>query len=81
MQESTDVISVRVPSKTHKKLADIAEDIDRSQNWVINQAIESYLEVYEWQKEEVKKAIAEANAGGKFYSSDEIDKVVESFRR
>jgi predicted transcriptional regulator len=81
MQEDSDVISVRVPTKTHKKLAAIAKGIDRSQNWLINQAIESYLEAYEWQKEEIKKALAEADEGGKFYSSDEMEKMLESFKQ
>jgi predicted transcriptional regulator len=81
MQENSDVISVRVPAKLHKKIAAIAKGIDRSQNWLINQAIENYLEVYEWQKEEIKKAIAEADAGGKFYSSDEMDKMLERFKQ
>jgi predicted transcriptional regulator len=82
MQDESDVISVRLPVKTHKKLTDIAKGMDRSQNWLINQAIENYLEVYEWQKNEIKKAVAEADAGGKFYTSEEVDEIIEKkFRK
>jgi predicted transcriptional regulator len=81
MQENSNIISVRVPTQTHQKIASIAKDIDRSQNWLINQAIENYLETYDWQKEEIIKAIAEADAGGQFYSSAEMDKVIEGFKQ
>lgn len=80
MKESSDVISVRVSTKTHKKLAAIAKRVARNQNWLINQAIENYLEVYGWQKEEIKKAVAEADNGGEFYSSTKMDKIVESLK-
>ncbi len=81
MQKNSDIISLRVPTQTHQKIASIVKDIDRSQNWLINQAIENYLETYDWQKEEIKKAIAEADAGGQFYSSAEMDKVTERFKQ
>lgn len=81
MQKNSDTISIRVPTQTHQKITAVAKDIDRSQNWLINQAIENYLETYDWQKEEIKKAITEADAGGKFYSSAEMDKMVEGFKQ
>jgi predicted transcriptional regulator len=48
MGQDTGNVTVRMPVKTQKKLEQIAAGVDRSRNWLINQAIENYLEVYDW---------------------------------
>lgn len=80
MQENSEVVSVRMPAQTRKKLASIAKGMDRSQNWLVNEAIENYLSVYDWQKEEIRKAVAEADRGGKFYSASEVARMIETFK-
>lgn len=77
----SEVLSVRMTGETHTKLASVAQHLDRSQNWVVNQAIDQYLSVYEWQKQEIEKAIAEADAGGQFYSAEEVEQRLERFKR
>ncbi|UCE64776.1 MAG: ribbon-helix-helix protein, CopG family, partial [Nitrospirota bacterium] len=46
MPQDTGNVTVRMPLKTQKKLDQIASGIDRSRNWLINEAIEQYLDVY-----------------------------------
>lgn len=77
----SEVLSVRMPAGTHAKLASVAQNLERSQNWVVNQAIDHYLSVYEWQRQEIEKAIAEADAGGQFYSAEEVEQRLERFKR
>jgi predicted transcriptional regulator len=38
------ITSVRLQPELEKPLAEIAENLNRSKNWVINQAIKEYLE-------------------------------------
>ena len=38
------ITSLRLQPELEKPLADIADDLKRSKNWVINQAIKEYLE-------------------------------------
>ncbi len=77
---TTENITVRMPPEQQEKLTAIAAELDRSRNWVINQAIENYLDVYAWQSAKIRERLKEAHKGGKFVSGSEISKLVESFR-
>jgi predicted transcriptional regulator len=59
----TTVVSVRTEDSTIEKLDEIAASEDRNRNWVINEAINQYLELHEWQLEHIKKGIADTDAG------------------
>ena len=50
MDQDSGNVTVRMPVKIQKKLEKIAAGVNRSRNWLINQAIENYLEVYDWQE-------------------------------
>jgi RHH-type transcriptional regulator, rel operon repressor / antitoxin RelB len=65
-------ISFRIPEEKKYELDRIAESIDRDRSWVINEAIDSYLDLNRWQLEHIDKAIRNAEAGGRTYSSEEI---------
>lgn len=52
----------------------IAANMDRDRSYVLNEAIAIYLEMHKWQIEEIKKGIAEADAGD-FASEQEIETV------
>ncbi len=80
MAHNSGNITVRISSEAQKKLDDIAAGFDRSRNWLINEAIENYLDVYEWQEKRIKERLKKAEKGGKFLNSDQVDKIVESFK-
>jgi predicted transcriptional regulator len=80
MAQNSGNITVRISSEAQKKLDHIAAGFDRSRNWLINEAIESYLDVYEWQEKRIKERLIKAEKGGKFLNSDQVDKIVESFK-
>jgi hypothetical protein len=41
---------------------------------------QSYLDIYEWQEKRVTERLKKAEKGGKFLNSDQVDKIVESFK-
>ncbi len=80
MDQDTGNVTVRMPVKTQKKLEQIAAGVDRSRNWLINQAIENYIEVYDWQEKRIRERLKKAEKGGEFYTAGQINDVIESFK-
>lgn len=56
-------ISIRADEETLKALDKIAKSLDRNRNWLINEAIQNYLELHHWQIEQVERGVADAEAG------------------
>lgn len=78
MQQTTENVTVRMPPATQKKLGKIATSLDRSRNWVINQAVEQYLELYDWQAEHIRQRLDTAENGGTLMSHDEAMRRIEA---
>jgi predicted transcriptional regulator len=81
MTHDTGNVTVRMPVKTQKKLDQIATEVDRSRNWLINEAIGQYLDVYDWQEKRIRERLKKAEKGGKFYTKSQVNAVIESFKR
>jgi predicted transcriptional regulator len=80
MASSSGRMSVSVPPEVQEKLDALAERLDRSRDWVVNQAIDQYLELYEWQREKIQARLDRANSGkAAFYNGEEVDAVIETF--
>lgn len=71
MSQPTENVTVRMPHDTQEKLGRIASGMERSRNWLINQAVAQYLELYDWQTEQIRHRLHEAENGGEFVSHDE----------
>ena len=80
MAKNTENITIRLPADIQKKLNHVATDLDRSRNWLINEAIEHYLDVYDWQKQKIKDRLKKSEKGGKFRKNNQVEKIVESFK-
>lgn len=78
MPQTTENVTVRMPPDTQKKLGKIAASMDRSRNWLINQAVEHYLELYEWQAERIRQRVDAAENGGKFIAHDDAMRRIEA---
>lgn len=61
-------------SDKKEALRAIATVTDRDLTYVLNEAIASYLENYQWLLDEINKGVAEAEAGD-FASDDEVQAV------
>ncbi|WP_414574697.1 CopG family ribbon-helix-helix protein [Anabaena sp. CCY 9402-a] len=68
---SKENITFRIESDKKLALEAIAKGINRDRSHVLNEAIDAYLEMHQWQIEEIHKGIAEADAG-EFASDEEV---------
>jgi predicted transcriptional regulator len=55
--------TIRMDSRTLRRVDGIARTMSRSRAWVINQAVERYLDYEEWFAGEMKEGLREAEAG------------------
>ena len=55
--------SIRADAKTMEALGQIAATMDRSRNWVINDALKSYLEDHRWLTEQIARSRQEIDEG------------------
>ena len=71
---SKENITFRLDSGKRAALDEIAAGVDRDRSYLINEAITLYLEMHQWQIEEIHRGIAEADAGD-FATEEEVSAV------
>jgi RHH-type transcriptional regulator, rel operon repressor / antitoxin RelB len=74
------VLTVCVSAELKDRLDAVADAIDRPRSWVVNRALEAFVESEAWQIEEIKRGLAEADAG-EFASEAEVEVIFEKWRR
>jgi RHH-type transcriptional regulator, rel operon repressor / antitoxin RelB len=77
MPESS-VLTLRLDAKLKKQLDRLSKSMNRSRSFVAAQAIEEYVSVNEWQISEIKKGLAEADAGD-FATEEEVQRVLKKW--
>lgn len=60
---TTEAFTVRTDPETAKRLDKLAAQLDRSRNYLVNQAIKEYLDLHAWQIEKIEEGIAAADRG------------------
>jgi len=75
-----EVFTVRLPAELKAKIDELAKNTERSRSWVVNKAVENYIEYNDWFIEKVKEGIADADAG-RFASPQEVRAVVDKWTR
>ena len=65
----TDILTLRLDSKLKKKLDKLSKATERSRSFLAAEAIREFVALNEWQIEETKKAVAQADAGD--FATDE----------
>jgi predicted transcriptional regulator len=60
---ATEAFTVRTEPDIVHQLDSMAESLDRSRNYLVNQAIKEYLEAHAWQIEKITQGIAAADRG------------------
>jgi predicted transcriptional regulator len=58
-----ETISFRVQVQKRRALDAIAQAQDRDRTYVLNEAIDAYLDVHQWQIEHIQEGIRQADAG------------------
>jgi len=74
----TDILTLRLDSKTKKKLDKLAKATERSRSFLAAQAIQEFVALNEWQIEETRKAVAQADAGD-FASDEDLTRVIKKW--
>jgi RHH-type rel operon transcriptional repressor/antitoxin RelB len=74
----TEILTLRLDSKTKKKLDRLAKATERSRSFLAAQAIQEFVALNEWQIEETKKAVAQADAGD-FATEEEVTRVLKKW--
>ena len=74
----TTTMTLRIEPELKDRLSKLASATHRSRSFLAGQAIHDFIELNEWQIQELQEAIKEADAG-EFASNKEIDDVFEKW--
>ncbi len=74
------VLTLRLDSKLAKQLDKLADASQRSRSFLIAEAIRDYVALNEWQIEEIKQGVAEADRG-EFASEAEVERAFKKWKR
>ena len=74
----TEAFTIRSDSKKVKQLDVLANHMDRSRNYLVNQAIDQLLELHAWQIERTKEGIKAAEEG-LFASDAEMERIFNKY--
>ena len=75
----TEAFTGRSDSKKVKQLDKLASEMDRSRNYLVNQAIDQLLEIHAWQIERTKEGIKAADEG-RFASDTEMEQIFNKYK-
>jgi predicted transcriptional regulator len=75
-----ETISFRIDREKKIALDGIADEIDRDRSYVINEAVDAYLEVRQWQLEHIREGLRQAQAG-EFATEEEVRQAFARWRR
>jgi predicted transcriptional regulator len=68
-------MTVRLEPELKQRLEQLAQATERSKSFLAAQAIREFVDLNEWQVQEIRNAIAEADRG-EFASEDEVKEVL-----
>ena len=74
------VLTLRLDTKLKNQLDRLSKSMNRSRSFVAAQAIQEYVSVNEWQINEIKKGLAEADAGD-FATDEEMQQTIRRLTR
>ena len=71
-------VTIRLESELKQRLEQLAESMQRSKSFVAAQAIRDFVDLNEWQVQEIEQAIVEANRG-EFASDQDVAAVFDKW--
>jgi len=74
------VLTLRLDLKLKKQLDRLSGAMSRSRSFLAAEAIREYVALNQWQIEEVKKAVAEADRG-EFASDKDVERTLKKWTR
>jgi predicted transcriptional regulator len=73
-------ISFRLESDTVAALDSLADSMDRDRSYLLNEAVQAYLELQRWQLDEIRAGMADMDAG-RVVSHEKIKAMAGKWRR
>jgi len=74
----TSPFTVRLEEETLSALDTLAEKTERSRNWLVTRAIESYVSLNAWQIAKIEEGIAAADRG-EFATDEEMEAIFNKY--
>lgn len=76
---SRHILTLRLDAAKKKALDAIAAGIDRDRTYVLNQAVDAYLEAHQWQISHIKEGLRQAERK-QFTSEAEVKRAFKKWR-
>jgi predicted transcriptional regulator len=73
------IFTVRMDPEKQKQIDAIAKQADRSRNYIVNKAIDDFLDTHLWQVQQIEKGLGKAR-GGEFVSDPDMDKIFDRYK-
>lgn len=73
-------ITFRLDKNKKEALDVIAAGLDRDRSYILNEAVTSYLEIYQWQIDHIKEGLRQA-AASRFASEAEVAAAFAKWRK
>lgn len=73
-------VSFRLDSDKVSALDTLAQAFDRDRSYLLNEAVESYLEVQQWHVEQIKAGVRQADRG-KLIDHSDVKRMAARWRR
>lgn len=79
MSMATEAFTVRTGAEIVKRLDQLAAQLDRSRNYLVNIALEEFLELQAWQIEKIQEGLAAADRGD-FVPDEEMERLFDKYQ-
>ncbi len=76
---ATAAFTIRTNPETMRRLDHLAMQVDRSRNYLANQALEEFLELHAWQLAKTQEGISAAERG-EFASDQEMERIFDKYQ-
>jgi predicted transcriptional regulator len=73
-------ISFRIDQEKVEALDMLAEAVDRDRSYLLNEAVEAYLDVQQWQLAQIKESLKQADAG-ELIDHEKVRKMAAGWKR
>ena len=74
------ILTLRLDTKLKRRLDQLSKAMSRSRSFLAAEAIRDYVALNDWQIEETKKALAEADRGD-FADDDQVEHTLKKWSR
>lgn len=79
MSDTTANVTIRLSRAVKERLSELAAQTERSEDELMTEAIESFVELRDWQAEEIRSALRESDEGGPFIAHEDMARWLQSW--